>query len=198
MADSHSTTRNKPLDLIDAIDILSEARSLSEFVQSIAINAPSNESVTLSAQQLSGFGYAMQDVIDRVKEAEEIVDGLRGVQRVDNSRVGGAMAGMDALRNIEGVVARTRRMAGDAGLSMDEWWQIQDGAVEAMLISAGKQDSFMTGFLTTLTEYIIAVQESGTPDLEKWNPEAVMTPAEKMAHRTKFDEEVEPMATHTA
>jgi len=76
MANVYSTTHNTKPTLIDAIDSLSEARCLAYFIQGTAINAPCKQSVTLTAQQLSGFGYAIQGVIDRVKDAEEIIEGM--------------------------------------------------------------------------------------------------------------------------
>ena len=193
MANANSTTCNNPLTLIDAIDTLSAAEALAEFVQSIAITAPYNQSVTLTAPQLHGFGLAMQGVIDRVKDAAEIIDGLRREQRADNYRIG-AMAGMDALRNIERIAEGTHRNGNIEDLSMAEYWKIKDMAIESIHHAAGKQNTFMTGFLTIIAEYIETIHEGDMPILDKWKPESTMTEAEKLTKRVQFNEEVEASA----
>ena len=197
MANTDSTTHDTTRALINAVDLLSEAQSLAGFVQSIAINAPCKQSIQLSAQQLSGFGYAMQDMIDRVKEAAEIIGGLLSVQRTDNTQVGGAIAGLDVLRNIKRFAEQLNCPGGGAVLTMEAYWQIQDEGVDAMVCAAGRPDPFMTGFLSTIAEYLMAAAESGFLDLEKWKPESVMTEKEKMARRIKFGEEVEGMSAET-
>ncbi|MDO9011949.1 MAG: hypothetical protein Q7U78_09115 [Gallionella sp.] len=60
--------------LRDATDKLSEAVYLAEFIQSISLNVPHDGSIILQPGQLTGFYYAMQNTIDRIKEAEVLID----------------------------------------------------------------------------------------------------------------------------
>ncbi|MEJ1958362.1 MAG: hypothetical protein WDM70_01985 [Nitrosomonadales bacterium] len=66
-------TRN----LFDASDKLREAAYLAEFIQSISLIVPHDEAVLLQPGQLTGFYYAMQNTIDRIKEAEVLIDAAR-------------------------------------------------------------------------------------------------------------------------
>ena len=201
MANTDSTTHDTTHALINAVDLLSEAQSLARFVQGIAINAPCNESIQLSAQQLAGFGCAMEDMIDRVKEAAGIIDGLRGVQRTDNTRVGGAKAGLDTLRNIARIAEVLNRTCDDP-LTMEKYWQIQDGGVNAMVSVVGRLDPFMTGFLSTMAEYVIMSQSSVNNDVKNWEPESVFTEKEQLNRRLRQEElerqdEIERLSAET-
>jgi hypothetical protein len=125
---------------------------MATFVQSIAINCRPGESITLHADQISGLGYTLQEIIDRIKLADTALSAARAQDNGDAHS--GAMAGMNALRNIERIAERTKRSAQDSdGLSMDEWWRIHDDAVGAMRHAAGKHDVFMAGFLATVAGY---------------------------------------------
>lgn len=190
MAATNSTTPNTQPALIDAVDMLSEARSMAAFVQSTAINANPGQSMTLHPDQLSGMGYTLQGVIDRIKLASIAIDCAHEASWAGSGHAG-AIAGLEALRNIERIAERmkTRSSNGD-GLTMSEWWQIQDDAVEAMYKGVGKQSAFVNGLLATVAEYVMLAQDGGIPDLDHWKPEAIMTETEKTASRTKFADEV--------
>lgn len=68
-----ASTRN----LLDAADKLREAAYMAEFIQSISLNVPHDGAVTLQPGQLSGFYFAMKNTIDRIKEAEALIDMAR-------------------------------------------------------------------------------------------------------------------------
>ncbi len=63
--------------LLDAADILREATFLAEFIQSISLNVSQGCALTLQPGQLTGFYYAMESTIDRIKEAEKLIDAAR-------------------------------------------------------------------------------------------------------------------------
>ena len=64
------STRN----LFDAADKLREAAYLAEFIQSISLNVPPDGEILLQPGQVTGFYYAMKNTIDRIKEAETLID----------------------------------------------------------------------------------------------------------------------------
>jgi hypothetical protein len=68
-----ASTRN----LLDAADKLREAAYMAEFIQSISLNVPHDGVVILQPGQLSGFYFAMKNTIDRIKEAEVLIDTAR-------------------------------------------------------------------------------------------------------------------------
>lgn len=201
MATTHSTTQTAADTLLDAADLLSEARALAAFVQSMALNSGPEGSIVLTPDQLCGMSYSMQDIIDRIKRAESAI--LARGYLMDGTTTGktmqaGAMAAHAALRNIEKVAERQRRPDGET-LSMDEWWALETGAVKALQSAAGQQNDFMAGFLATLAEYTLgAMSVAGNLNLDKWKPEAAMTETEKMAARAKFGKEVNELLSETA
>lgn len=80
--DSFTIKEPKPMsastrNLIDAGDKLREAACLAEFVQSISLNAPYDGEVTLQPAQLTGFYFVMKQAIDRIQEAETLIDKAR-------------------------------------------------------------------------------------------------------------------------
>jgi hypothetical protein len=77
-----STLESEPIpahtkNLIDAADKLREAASLAEFIQSISLNVPHGGTILLQPGQVTGFYYAMQNTIDRITEAEALIDTAR-------------------------------------------------------------------------------------------------------------------------
>lgn len=109
----------------------------------------------------------------------------------------GAMACMEALQAIE-VIAESsmhRSQNDKAGMSMEEWWRIQDAAVGEMFQwhIADKQSDFMSGFVAAFAEYAMCINCSGIPNLHKWKPESTMTDEEKAAYRKEFERGVEEM-----
>lgn len=98
----------------------------------------------------------------------------------------GAMACLEALRAIqkiaEGDVPDTTKVG---------WWYQQDSAVAVMLCAAGNPDGFMAGFIAALAEYVKNELSSVGYYPDGWEkPEAAMTDEEKIASRSRFDEEV--------
>lgn len=193
MATTNSTTQTTADTLLDAADLLSEARALAAFVQSIPLNCGAGESIMFTPNQLSGMHYSMQDIIDRIKRAESAL--LQRGYAMDGSTTGktkqtGAIAAHEALRSIEKIAERQQRTS-IAPLPMAEWWNIEDSAVEAMQNAAGPQSDFMVGFLATLAEYTLGVSGGCPYNLDNWKPEAAMTESEKNAARAEFEKDVD-------
>lgn len=65
------------VNLIDAGDKLREAAFLAKFIQSISLNSPNGGSFTLNPDQLTGFYFAMKNTIDRIMEADVLIDMAR-------------------------------------------------------------------------------------------------------------------------
>ena len=63
--------------LFDANDKLREAASVAEFVQSLSLNATPDGALILQPGQLTGFYFVMKNTIDRIREAEALVDQAR-------------------------------------------------------------------------------------------------------------------------
>lgn len=61
-------------NLLDASDKLREAACMAEFIQSISLNVPHDGTILLQPGQVTGFYYAMENTIDRIKEAEVLID----------------------------------------------------------------------------------------------------------------------------
>ncbi len=59
-------------NLVQAQDVLSEARFIAEFVQSITLVAH-GRGVNLDPSQTTGLYYVMQDMLDRVKRSEALL-----------------------------------------------------------------------------------------------------------------------------
>lgn len=193
MATANSTTLNNTPTLLDAEDMLSEARSMAVFVQSMAINIKPDQSITLHPDQISGMHYVLQGVIDRIELAERAIICAREMPRPSGNQhpkepdsIAGGIAGFNALREIERIAKQSVY-----GATMDDWWKIQDDITNTVLNAAGEKSAFVTGFLSTFAEYVGTVHTAGILHLDKWKPEATMTETEKLAERTAFGEEVE-------
>ena len=63
--------------LFDANDKLREAAAVAEFVQSLSLNATPDGALILQPGQLTGFYFVMKNTIDRIREAEALVDKAR-------------------------------------------------------------------------------------------------------------------------
>ncbi|MDO8413572.1 MAG: hypothetical protein Q7S51_07275 [Gallionellaceae bacterium] len=63
--------------LFDANDKLREASAMALFVQSISLNGPSDGTITLQSEQVTGFYFVMKNTIDRIREAETLIDEAR-------------------------------------------------------------------------------------------------------------------------
>lgn len=196
MATSDSTTQTAADTLLNAADQLTEARALVSFFQSMLLNSGHGDSITLTAEQLSGMSYSMQDIIDRIKCAEASI--LACGYTMDGTTTGktkqaGAVAACEALRNIEKIAERQQRIGG-ATLSMLGWWDIEDSAVEAMQSAAGMQNDFVYGFLAALAEYTLSVSGGCPYNLGNWKPEAAMNEAEKKAARAEFEKAIDKIS----
>lgn len=64
-------------ELLDAVDKLHEAAYLAEFIQAISLNVPHDGALLMQPGQVTGFYYAISDTIDRIKEAERLIDMVR-------------------------------------------------------------------------------------------------------------------------
>lgn len=105
----------------------------------------------------------------------------------------GAQAGMEALQAIETLGDSCGHRSDDIeGMSMREYWSYHDAAIEKMLQAAGNHNSYLSGFLAAITEYVMLTNScGGVPNLKVWKPEAAMYAEEKEISRKKFEMEVE-------
>ncbi|SFN69479.1 hypothetical protein SAMN05216386_1656 [Nitrosospira briensis] len=62
-------------NLLEARDVLSEARYMVEFVNSITL-LPRGKGLTLDPIQTTGLFYVMQHVADRIKKSEDLLEGV--------------------------------------------------------------------------------------------------------------------------
>lgn len=58
---------------LDAMDILCEARGVATFVQGITLLEPEND-LHLGAGQVTGLYYTLQDLINRIRRVEDLVE----------------------------------------------------------------------------------------------------------------------------
>lgn len=96
----------------------------------------------------------------------------------------GAMACLSALQIIEHFDARQ-----DSNSGRDSFWRKKDAACSVMLLEAGEQSAFITGFIAAVAEYVGNIQLGSIPDPYAWKPEAAMTDEEKAANRAYYAEE---------
>ena len=68
--DTSSNNPARELKLIDAADLLLEARSIAAFVHSIGIDS---REIQLNEDQTSGFCIVMRDMMDRIQKADELM-----------------------------------------------------------------------------------------------------------------------------
>lgn len=73
MANADSTLRDNDIDLICAGDKLSEARTLVCFMQTVTLVVRPDQAVLLQPSQLTGLYFVMQNAIERIKEAEDLI-----------------------------------------------------------------------------------------------------------------------------
>ncbi|HEY4698689.1 MAG TPA: hypothetical protein VIH29_11900 [Gallionella sp.] len=66
--------------LLDANDKLHEASAMASFIQSISLNTHPNDSLLLQPGQLAGFYFVMKNMIDRIREADALIDSARKQQ----------------------------------------------------------------------------------------------------------------------
>ncbi|SOD40561.1 hypothetical protein [Nitrosovibrio sp. Nv4] len=71
------TSRHPIHDLNNAMDLLSQARHLADFVQSITLSPRPDEGLHLLPGQLSGLFYVMQDLMDRIEKASSLLGDVR-------------------------------------------------------------------------------------------------------------------------
>lgn len=74
MADANSTALDYSMN--DVRDTLSEARAVATFVQGITLVSGPVRDLHLSAGQVSGLFYTMEDLIDRIRRAEDMLEQL--------------------------------------------------------------------------------------------------------------------------
>ena len=74
MADANSTVRaisNK--NLLVAVAALSGATAIAQFVQGITLRSHRDEDLHLNGGEVTGLYYVMQDLIDKIKQASDLV-----------------------------------------------------------------------------------------------------------------------------
>ena len=102
----------------------------------------------------------------------------------------GAAAGLSTLRTINRIVDHYRNGEVDS----KSYFRDRELIKAAMVSSAGTDSPFLTGFITTLAEYIDTfMQDSSGPMLDVWKPESVMTPSEIRSERAQIFEGEEAM-----
>jgi hypothetical protein len=77
MATTDSISDNARRALLEANDKLTEAKALASFVQSISLNGTATDGLLLQPAQLTGFYYVLENMIDRIKEAEDFINAAR-------------------------------------------------------------------------------------------------------------------------
>lgn len=79
MADTNSTaqeTNSNPAEgdsLVEACDILSHAAYIARFVQGITIRGKTDEGLNMGAGEVTGLYFVMDDLIDRIEKANEMI-----------------------------------------------------------------------------------------------------------------------------
>jgi hypothetical protein len=63
---------NPTRELVNASDLLLEARLIASFVHSIGLG-PAGQGIELNEDQTSGFCYVMRDMMDRIQKADELM-----------------------------------------------------------------------------------------------------------------------------
>ena len=81
--DTSSNNPARELKLIDAADILLEARSIAAFVHSLGIDS---RELQLNEDQTSGFCIVIRDMMDRIQKSEELIGGA--IDSLNDSREG--------------------------------------------------------------------------------------------------------------
>lgn len=66
---------------IDALDILSEARGVAAFIQGITL---AGGDLHLGAGQVAGLYCTLQDLIDRIRRAEDLVGQIEFTEKPEN------------------------------------------------------------------------------------------------------------------
>lgn len=69
MADANSTTT------INALDTLESAAKVAQFVQGITLRVDQGGGVHLHSGEVSGLYYVMQNLIDRINKAKDLMSG---------------------------------------------------------------------------------------------------------------------------
>jgi hypothetical protein len=102
----------------------------------------------------------------------------------------GAKACMDALRVVYNLNESGKHgIRFDKQTSMDEWWKGCEIGKAAVLLAAGRQDEYTSGFIAALADYVVFTADGSMPDLDVWKPEAIMSAEEKTNSRAEFDQE---------
>lgn len=98
-----------------------------------------------------------------------------------NEAIAGAVACIAALQKLEQSMETS---------SFDEDWQSyfegKQRLVKEAAATAGELPPFATGFMLALVEYFHDTVEAGVPNMDKWKPEAAMTPVEVIISRAEF------------
>lgn len=75
---SHAVRNIQPkIRLREACDLIAQATSQAEFIQSIALTAEADKELVLEPRQVTGLYYSLQDLVDRLRKAEILIDKLR-------------------------------------------------------------------------------------------------------------------------
>lgn len=53
---------------------LSSATSIAQFVQGVTLRLPRGEDLNLNSEEVTGLYHVMQDLIDRIKQAKQLVE----------------------------------------------------------------------------------------------------------------------------
>lgn len=69
-----ATANISPKDAwLDALEILTEARAVTEFIQGITLVNGPERSLHLGAGEVTGLYYTLQDLINRISRVEDLV-----------------------------------------------------------------------------------------------------------------------------
>lgn len=75
-----ATPANPTRELVNASDLLLEARLIASFIHSIGLG-PAGHGIELNEDQTSGFCYVMRDMMDRIQKADELMGSALGSLR---------------------------------------------------------------------------------------------------------------------
>lgn len=100
----------------------------------------------------------------------------------EQARIAGALACMEAMRNVAQLAEHVV-----PGMTCAESFRDEDTAIAAVLTAAEPLNAFMSGFVGAMAHYVYACNSSGAPDLENWRPNTSMTDAELLHERAEIE-----------
>ena len=91
------------------------------------------------------------------------------------TRMDGARAAIAAIRKLGAISIRYN----DGDDDTPEAYQAKQAAtIAALTDAAGQVPPFLDGFLAAVADYIGMCETVGTPDLDNWKPDVLLTPQE--------------------